>query len=156
MAKTDFGDQRNAISSTGTVQFPGGSPAPGQRPDNEGAHVLIVDDNRDSADSLHILLESMGYTAHVAYEGYTAMRMLDATAFSVILLDLAMPGIDGFELARRIRVSFAPCPPIIAVTGWADLKTNIMVHEAGMLCRLIKPVEVDELRRWIEHVARRT
>jgi DNA-binding response OmpR family regulator len=156
MAKKDFGGQRNAIISATPIPFAGDALLPEQRADCRRPRILIVDDNRDGADSLQILLESLGYEAQVAYEGYTALRMLDAIAFSVILLDLAMPGIDGFELARRIRASSAASPPIIAVTGWADHKTHTLTQDAGMLCRLVKPIEIDELRRWIDLVTQRT
>ena len=112
--------------------------------------VLIVDDHRDCADSLQVLLSTFGYEVHVAYEGYAAMRMLEATPFSVVLLDLSMPGIDGFEVARCLRRSISPCPEIIAISGWADATTKKKAREAGIDCYLVKPVEIEELRERLE------
>jgi DNA-binding response OmpR family regulator len=125
----------------------------GERQDRGRPRILIVDDNRDAADSLQLLLETMGYEAQVAYDGHAALRLAETTDFSVVLLDLAMPKMDGFELAARMRTSLANCPPIIAVTGWADFRTQIRARAAGCVCRLVKPVEIDELQRCLRSVA---
>jgi DNA-binding response OmpR family regulator len=117
--------------------------------DRERPRVLVVDDSRDTADTLQMLLADMGYEAHVAYEGDAALQLSQETAFAVVLLDLAMPGMDGFELAQRMRRSSAACPPFIAVTGWTDLRTRIRARGAGMECCLIKPVDIAELQRWL-------
>jgi DNA-binding response OmpR family regulator len=155
MARKDFGDQREcAIDSPSAVQIAGGSASPAHRAEGARSRILIVDDNRDAADSLQMLLQGMGYDAQAAYEGCTAIKMLDANVFSVVLLDIAMPEIDGFEVARRMRAASEACPPIIAVTGFADPGTKVKARDAGILCCLIKPVEADELRRWIETVSR--
>jgi len=113
-------------------------------------HVLIVDDHRDCADSLQVLLSTFGFEAQVAYEGHTAMRMFEATPFAVVFLDLSMPGMDGFELARRLRSASSSCPAIFAISGWADARTKEKAREAGVDCYLVKPVEIDELREVLE------
>jgi CheY-like chemotaxis protein len=68
----------------------------GERQERGRPRILIVDDNRDAADSLQMLLETMGYEAQVAYDGPAALRLAETTDFSVVLLDLAMPKMDGF------------------------------------------------------------
>jgi len=108
--------------------------------------VLIVDDNRDCADSLRVLLSTFGLEAHVAYEGNSAMKMFEANSFGVVLLDLSMPGMDGFELARRLRESASSCPAIVAISGWADAKTKEQALKAGIDRYLVKPVEIEVLR----------
>lgn len=150
MAKKEFGDRREcAIDSTPAVQIAGRVP-PSDRADNERPRILVVDDIRDAADSLQMVLSDLGYEALVAYDGETALKLFEAGDFTVILLDLDMPGMDGFEVAQRMRKSSAACPPIIAVTGWGDLRTKIRARSAGMVCCLVKPVEIAELQRWLE------
>jgi len=116
--------------------------------------VLVVDDNRDCADSLQVLLSSFGYEVHVAYEGDTAIRMFNAIPFGIVLLDIAMPRMHGLELARRLRRSTSSCPPIIAISGWADAGTKEQAREAGIDRYVVKPVEIDELHQLLAGVGR--
>ncbi len=103
-----------------------------------------------------MLLSALGYEVHVAYEGYTAMRMFNTTPFGAVLLDIAMPGMHGFELARLLRMSTSPCPPIIAISGWADAKTKGLAREAGIDSYIVKPAEIDELQQLLAGVSRGT
>jgi DNA-binding response OmpR family regulator len=75
------------------------------------------------------------------------MRMLEANRFGVVLLDLAMPGMDGFELARRVRSSSGSSPAIFAVSGWTDARTKEKAREAGVDFYLVKPVEIEQLQQ---------
>ena len=63
-----------------------------------------------------------------------------------MLLDLSMPGMDGFDLARQLRKATPSCPSIVAVSGWADLPTKQKAREAGIDGYLVKPVEIEDLR----------
>jgi CheY-like chemotaxis protein len=113
--------------------------------------VLIVDDNRDCADSLQLVLSSFGHDAQVAYDGFDAMQVLrDGGAFDVVLLDLSMPRMNGFDLARRLRNATMPCPAIIAISGWADSPTKQKAREAGIDGYLVKPVEIEQLRQMLD------
>ncbi|HVJ30886.1 MAG TPA: PAS domain S-box protein, partial [Gammaproteobacteria bacterium] len=88
--------------------------APGAR-----KRVLIVDDNADGANSLGSLLAFLGHDTAMEYDGQAALDRAEAFAADVILLDLGMPGLDGFEICRRLRASDLPRPPlIVAMTGW--------------------------------------
>jgi PAS domain S-box-containing protein len=109
--------------------------------------ILIADDNRDSGDSLATLLRSMGAEVRVAYDGRSALELLDARRPDVALLDIGMPLMDGYELARRIRER----PDhddivLIALTGWGRVDDRQRAHEAGFDHHVGKPADVGELR----------
>jgi DNA-binding response OmpR family regulator len=150
MREKEFGDQTEcvpgrAFPATGEGSSPHANPAPRCR-----RIILIVDDHRDCADSLQVLLSSFGHEVHVAYDGHTAMRMFKATRFGVVLLDIAMPGMDGFELARHLRRSTSFRPALFAISGWADARTKVRAREAGIDRYLVKPVEIEELQELLE------
>jgi CheY-like chemotaxis protein len=109
--------------------------------------VLVVDDNRDAADSLAILAGLWGYRTSVAYDGPTALDLYRKYRPRLLLLDLGLPGVDGFEVARRIRSEFAgDGTVIIAVTGYGREQDRQRCTEAGMDHFLLKPVDFVELR----------
>jgi len=81
--------------------------------------ILVVEDNRDSADSLKALLEALGYRTQVVYDGKEAVRAAASTPPDVIIMDLGLPVLSGYEAAQQIRVQSAGAKPqIIALTGW--------------------------------------
>jgi DNA-binding response OmpR family regulator len=103
--------------------------------------VLIVDDNRDAADSMALLVETAGHSARTAYDGHQALDMASAFAPDVLLLDLGVPGLNGFEIARRIRRQpWGKTVALIAVTGWGQEQDRLRTAEAGFDAHLIKPV----------------
>jgi CheY-like chemotaxis protein len=83
--------------------------------------LLVVDDNVDAAESLGLLLRSLGGEVHVVYDGASALALLEKRRFAAAFLDLGMPVVDGLELARRIRSEdrFADLL-LVAVTGWGQ------------------------------------
>jgi PAS domain S-box-containing protein len=104
--------------------------------------VLVVDDNIDAADSLATLLGLIGFNARVAHSGAAALRAMEQRVPSAVLLDIGMPGMDGFEVARRIRQrSEMSGVPIIALTGWGQESDRRRALEAGFDHHLVKPVE---------------
>ena len=104
--------------------------------------VLVVDDSRDAADSLGDLLSLYGYQARVAYGGEDALRLAAAEPPDAVVLDLAMPGMDGWELARRLRdMSRWKRPLLIAVSGYGDGVARRGSDDAGLDLHLVKPVE---------------
>ncbi len=113
--------------------------------------VLIVDDNVDAARTLEALLRSLGHDVAVAHDGAAALEAARERRPEVVLLDISMPGLDGLELARRLRaqpgfdrVRFA------AVTGLGQDADRRRSHEAGFDAHLVKPLSPDDLRRVLE------
>jgi signal transduction histidine kinase/ActR/RegA family two-component response regulator len=104
--------------------------------------VLIVDDNRDSADSLALLLRRHGNEVHTAYDGIAALSAVESFRPEVVLLDIGLPELDGYDAARRIREqSNGRNITLIAVTGWGQEKDRNRSYEAGFDAHVTKPVE---------------
>ena len=108
--------------------------------------VLVVDDNVDAARTLDALLRSLGHETAVAYGGAQALSMAVEFKPDIVLLDIGMPDIDGYEVARRLR-NLENQPPfrIVAVTGWGQEPDRRKSQEAGFDVHLVKPVDADEL-----------
>ncbi len=108
--------------------------------------VLIVDDHRDGADSLGMLVEELGHNAHVTYGGRQALNVAMAFRPDLMLIDLAMPDMNGCDLVRRFRQSpmFAGSR-IVAITGHADQGHKTLAIKAGFDAVLFKPVALKEL-----------
>jgi two-component system CheB/CheR fusion protein len=108
--------------------------------------VLVVEDEHDSADTLALLLRHWGYQAVVAYDGPSALDLFSLYQPDVVLLDIAMPSMDGWELARRLRrLPGGRDGLLIAVTGYAyetDLRCS---EEGGIDLYFLKPVDPAEL-----------
>jgi CheY-like chemotaxis protein len=115
--------------------------------------VLVVDDNRDAAEVLAESLRALGHTVRVAHDGPDALEVLASFPPEVVLLDLGLPVMDGFELAARIRgeARFAGVG-LFAVTGYGQDADRRRTAEAGFNAHLVKPVDVQEvdaaIRAW--------
>jgi CheY-like chemotaxis protein len=108
--------------------------------------VLVVDDDPDTADTLTDLLNLTGHRARAAHGGIEAQRLAAAEWPDVVILDLAMPGVDGWELAHRLHpVPPRPRPLLIAVTGCGGADDRRRAREAGIDLYLLKPVGLDVL-----------
>jgi CheY-like chemotaxis protein len=118
-----------------------------------GHHILVVDDNRDAADTLALLLESHGAVTRVVYDGEAALAELDVFTPDTVLLDLGMPGMDGLEVARRLRADPSRAGlRIVALTGWGQESDRRRTREAGFDHHLTKPVDFMALEAWLtEH-----
>ena len=104
--------------------------------------IVIADDNRDSADSMAMLLGAFGHDVHVAYDGNQAVAKVDEIKPDVVLLDIGMPGMDGYECARAIRTrEWAAKTLLIALTGWGQDEDKRRALEAGFDRHLTKPVD---------------
>jgi CheY-like chemotaxis protein len=104
--------------------------------------VLIVDDNRDAASSLAMLLELDGHRTIVAYDGPTALEAAEQHRPDVVLLDIGLPGMSGYEVAKRIRRQpWGYALTLIALTGWGQAEDRRRSHEAGFDAHLVKPVD---------------
>ena len=115
----------------------------------QARRVLVVDDNADAGEALEELLRTAGHEVHRARDGRSALRAVRDFRPDVVLLDLAMPRMDGYEVARRIGVSH-PRVRIIAVTGYSQPQHHRRAAEVGITELLVKPVRVDVLRRALE------
>jgi PAS domain S-box-containing protein len=138
-----------------TVRLPIGNVPQGDdiqvpRPDDRGStmqRVLVVDDNRDSANSLGMLLDVMDYDVKVAFDGASALEQLDEFRAEAVFLDIDMPGMDGYEVARRIRQrADLEDVVLVAVTGWNEGNDRAASKDAAFDHYLLKPVEIESLR----------
>jgi CheY-like chemotaxis protein/anti-sigma regulatory factor (Ser/Thr protein kinase) len=112
--------------------------------------VLVVDDNRDAAESLGMLLEMDNCTVSVAFDGLQALALVDEFRPDIVLLDIGMPGMDGYELAKRMRVTpRGPELVLVALTGWGQAEDKRRAMDAGFNEHLTKPVDPDLLARVI-------
>ena len=110
--------------------------------------ILVVDDNEDAAASLGLLLQSLGHETCVVYSGSEAIKMAIAFRPDVVLLDIGMPGISGYEVARRLQALKEQKPlRIIAITGWGQEEDKAKSKEAGFDLHLVKPVDAEQLAR---------
>jgi two-component system CheB/CheR fusion protein len=115
-----------------------------------GQRILVVDDNQDAADTLAMLLEADGAQARAVYGGPAALAALPGLRSDVVLLDLGMPDMDGFEVARRIRADPALAGVrIVALTGWGQESDRERTRGAGFDFHLTKPVDLDVLHAWL-------
>jgi PAS domain S-box-containing protein len=121
----------------------------GPRPVSEvPLSVLVVDDNVDSATTLRVLLELGGHRVATAYEGTEALRTVADLRPDVVLLDLGLPGLDGYEVARRIRIECLDRQPmLIATTGYGQEEDRRRTAAAGFDEHLVKPIDMQALER---------
>jgi PAS domain S-box-containing protein len=122
------------------------------RPAGHARKVLVVDDHPDAADSLAMLLRLEGHQVRVARNGPAALEAAQAEVPDVVLLDLGMPGMDGFEVARRLRRGPASHVLIAALTGWGQEEDRRRTREAGFDHHLVKPADPNDLRQLLARV----
>ena len=107
-----------------------------------GLRVLCVDDDPDTADSLAMLLELVGFEPFVYYDARAALKDVDVIRPDAAILDLRMPGMHGCELARRLRAWAGDRPfPLVAVTAQSDDEVRSQTAEAGFDIHLVKPID---------------
>lgn len=110
--------------------------------------VLVVDDNADSADSLTALVRLLGHDAETAYDGLTAVEKAMAFVPDVILMDISLPTLSGYEAAERIRTVPACAHTVLAaLTGWGSDEDKLEATQAGFTHHFIKPVDFSALKR---------
>jgi CheY-like chemotaxis protein len=109
--------------------------------------AMVVDDNVDAAETLAALLRLLGAEVRVVHDGAAALEALNAFRPAVVFLDLGMPGMDGYETARRIRARpGASDLLLVAVTGWGQARERSQTAEAGFNHHLVKPAELEALQ----------
>ena len=117
-------------------------------------NILIVDDNREAADMLAILLQTVGAKTSVAYSAEEALRVADEFRPSIAILDIGMPAMDGCELAQRLRANPDHADMLlIAVTGWGQARDRARIASAGFDHHLLKPLDIAMLAPLLEQRA---
>ena len=136
-----------------TVRMPAGKPAepavaaplPGERTQHAAASdgcILVVDDNRDAAESMAVLLRMAGYVVHIAYDGPTALEAVQSIRPRVVLLDLGLPGLDGFQVAERIRaMPDGARILLIAISGYGQDEHRRRARQTGFDQHFVKPID---------------
>ena len=111
--------------------------------------MLVVDDNRDAADSIAEFLGELGYEVAVAYDGPSALTVAETFKPHTCVLDIGLPVMDGYELARLLRRSdrLSQELRLIALTGYGQDGDRRRSEEAGFDAHLVKPVQIDELAK---------
>jgi CheY-like chemotaxis protein len=110
--------------------------------------VLVVDDSADAAESLAMLLAFEGHETHKAHDGAEAVRTAERVRPDVVLMDIGLPVLNGYEACRRIRNQAWGAPIImVAITGWGQEEDREQSNAAGFDLHLVKPVDHDELLR---------
>ncbi|SAK96507.1 PAS/PAC sensor hybrid histidine kinase [Caballeronia temeraria] len=137
----------NANADPGTTAT---DDAPSRHPLLAGRKILVVDDNVDAAESLAILLAMMGAETRTAQDGPEALQGLETLQADAILMDISMPTMNGYELARHIRAANTFFPTIIAITGWGQEDDLRRSREAEIDAHLVKPVDIDLLLKALE------
>jgi CheY-like chemotaxis protein len=108
--------------------------------------ILVVDDHRDAADSLTTLLQLMGHDVNTAYDGLEAVQAAETVRPEVVLLDVGLPKMNGYEAARHIRQQPWGRPmTLVAVTGWGQDEDKRRAAEAGFDHHLTKPVDLAKI-----------
>ncbi len=118
-----------------------------QSPGSSRRRILVADDNVDSAESLGRLLELLGSDVRTANEGVQALQEAEAFQPDVILLDIGMPKMNGYEVCRRIReLPWGGSAYMVAMTGWGQEEDKRRSHEAGFDRHLVKPMNFEDIK----------
>ena len=110
-------------------------------PASSGRSILIIEDNADARDALRVLLELDGHAVEAAGDGQEALELARTKDPDIALVDIGLPGIDGYEVARRVRARDARRPVLIALTGYGQPEDRRRATEAGFDEMLVKPVD---------------
>ena len=135
--------------STFVVRLPGAlisRPSPSTRglePEQggPGRSVLVVDDNADSAETIALLLRLSGHRVHTAHDGHTGLELARTLEPEVVILDIGLPRLSGYEVAQQIRARAGPQPMLVALTGYGQESDRRRCLEAGFDHHLLKPLE---------------
>ena len=112
--------------------------------------ILVVDDNEDCAESMSLLIEEMGADVKIANDGKSALKVFLEFQPSIAFLDIGMPDMDGYELARRLReLAEGRNVNLVALTGWGQDEDRRRSKAAGFNHHFVKPVDSDQLRQYI-------
>ena len=131
------------------------TPARAEAPAALPLRILVADDNRDAADSLQRVLALYGHEVRVAYDGASAVSVGDEFRPRVAILDIGMPGTDGYDVARALRTRHGERVMLVALTGWGQETDRRRAAEAGFDHHLIKPIDAQTLNTLLADVAQK-
>lgn len=124
------------------------SSSPTLKPAKQRFRILVVDDNHDSALSLAMMLSIMGHETRTAHDGESALATAESFRPEVVLLDIGLPKLNGYEVAQRIREhAWGASMFLIAVTGWGQEEDRQRSSEVGLNVHMVKPVEPSALEK---------
>jgi CheY-like chemotaxis protein len=112
--------------------------------------ILVVDDNHDGAESLALLLRLWGHEVRLANDGPSALRMIEASLPDVVLCDIGLPGMDGYQLAKQLRQQGPNCLRLFALTGYGQDEDRRRSRAAGFDGHLVKPIDPEELQQALQ------
>jgi len=148
--------------STFTIHIPISSASPAEAPPERTTgpqdikrRVLVIDDNEDAANAMAMLVEAVGGEPQVAYDGTSGLKKMSEFTPDVVLLDIGMPGIDGYETCRRIRQEFGSDVVVVALTGWGQDQDKQEALRAGFDAHLTKPADPATLELLLAHAKAR-
>ena len=134
----------------------GSTAGPGSRPVARRLRVLIADDDRDTTASLEALLEDEGHEPLSVYHGGDVKLVVAMFRPDVVLLDIGMPGVSGYDIARELNQAYGRARPVlIAVTGWAKAADRLMAMNAGCDHHVGKPYDPQALLSLVASAAER-
>lgn len=135
-----------ALSTTSSNAAPAPSESASGLAGN-GKRILVVDDNVDAAESAGEILRLLGNEVSVVHDGLAAVSAVEQWHPEVVLLDIGLPGIDGYEVAKRVRQSdFGKEVMLVALTGWGQEQDKQRTSDSGFDQHWVKPVGIDKLR----------
>jgi CheY-like chemotaxis protein len=120
-------------------------PGPSTRP--PGSRILVVDDSVDSAETLGELLKIWGHEVHLAHDGPGAVAAARDYRPEVVLLDIGLPGMDGFAVAKELRKEGTAGRLLVALTGYGEQQDKDRAQKAGFDHHLVKPIDPDTLQK---------
>ena len=149
------------LGTTFTLELPAleaprevAAPAPARRERvAEALHIVVIEDNRDTADSLSEWLSDMGHEVWVARSGPSGVELVQQKAPDLVLCDIGLPELDGIEVCRRVREMQIAQPIMVALTGWGRDEDRRGTAAAGFDAHLVKPVAPDKLREILQSFA---
>jgi PAS domain S-box-containing protein len=116
--------------------------------------VLIVDDNQDAAEAMLELATELGHEANVAFDGPTALEICDRCLPDLVFLDIGLPGMDGYEVARALKERHATVPALVALTGYSQASDREKAREAGFKHHLAKPASLEAIEDLLQTTGR--
>jgi CheY-like chemotaxis protein len=130
--------------------------APGFGAPSSSRSILIVEDNEDAREALRTLLELEGHRVDAAGTGPRALELAREHELDIALVDIGLPEVDGYEVARRMRALGPRCPYLIALTGYGQPDDVKRARDAGFDAHLLKPVDPDALASVLSQLGRAT
>ena len=113
--------------------------------------ILMVEDDHDTVETFALLLTAQGHEVRYAFDGPTGLEMARSWAPDAVLLDIGLPGMNGYELARRLHAESGNRRPfLIAITAYGDDQSRLCSEKVGIDLHLVKPVEIEDLQMVLE------